>query len=262
MSIFSDNIRYMRNQLRLSQQKVADELLITRGRYAKYEDAASEPPIDILLKISRYFRVSIDLLVTVDIRKYPLESIIKLPDNRIVLPVTMNRMGENTIEIIPHRASMGYLQGYSDPGYFEGLQTISLPFLRNGKYRAFPAEGDSMPPYADGTYIVGKFIENSEFMKPGRSYVFITRSEGITFKRFSGKTENGLIVAADNAYYQPYEILLTDLFEIWEFACSINMEELSTENGVHSIKSLFDDLKNEIKTLATAKASTLKNPKT
>ena len=60
MSILSDNMRYLRAQLQFSQQKVADNLIITRGRYAKYEDGASEPPIEILLKISKYFKMNVE----------------------------------------------------------------------------------------------------------------------------------------------------------------------------------------------------------
>ena len=51
MSYLADNIRYLRNQLGHSQQKVADDLFITRGRYAKYEENASEPPIEILARL-------------------------------------------------------------------------------------------------------------------------------------------------------------------------------------------------------------------
>src|SRR5690554_7588827 len=53
MSLLSENIRYLRGQLGHSQQKVADTLSITRGRYSKYEDGATEPPLDILLSISK-----------------------------------------------------------------------------------------------------------------------------------------------------------------------------------------------------------------
>ena len=89
-----------------------------------------------------------------DIRKYPLEQMVKISENKILVPVAVDSNGENKIEIIPAKASMGYLNGYQDPDYIEGLQTLSLPFLRNGKFRAFPAGGDSMPPYKDGTYTV------------------------------------------------------------------------------------------------------------
>ena len=139
MSILSDNMRVLRSRMEYSQQKTADTLKITRGRYVKYEDGSSEPPIDILVRISRFFKVSIDLLVTVDIRKYPLDNLMELPNNRTILPIAVDGKGENKIEIVPQKAQMGYLKGYTDPDYIESLQTISLPFLRNGKFRAFYA---------------------------------------------------------------------------------------------------------------------------
>ena len=36
---------------------------------------------------------------------------------------------EKTIEIIPVKASAGYLNGYDDPEYIEHLDKIKLPFL-------------------------------------------------------------------------------------------------------------------------------------
>lgn len=248
MSVLADNMRYLRAKLNLSQQKVADSLLITRGRYAKYEDGASEPPIMMLMKISKYYKISIDLLVSVDVRKYSLDEIFKLPDNRIVLPIKVDSHGENKIEIIPHKAQMGYLSGYTDPEYIDSLQTISLPFLRNGKYRAFPATGDSMPPYNDGTFIVGKYIENRDYLKLGKTYIFITRNDGIVYKRYSKKGKAGTVVSSDNQFYEPYEIEWENVLEIWEFACSINTQELEPVSFEYqNIKNMFNVLRTDIK---------------
>ncbi|MCG2760598.1 MAG: LexA family transcriptional regulator [Candidatus Delongbacteria bacterium] len=250
MSILADNIRFLRGQLKLTQQKVADALLISRGRYSKYEDSAADPPIDILLKISKYFNVSIDLLISVDIKKYPLDTVMNLPGNKIVIPVAVDSSGDNKIEIIPHKASMGYLNGYGDPEYIENLQTISLPFLRNGKFRAFPAEGDSMPPYNDGTFIVGKFVEHPDLMTKNRTYIFVTRSEGVTYKRYIDRTAAGLWLSADNSFYKPYEIKLTDIYEIWEFACAINTEEFLLNNlDTTNLKDVLDNLQKDIQKL-------------
>lgn len=252
MSILSENIRYLRNQLGYSQQKVADDLIITRGRYAKYEDDATEPPIEILLKISRYYHVSIDLLVSVDLRKIPLKEILELPDNRILLPIKVDNRGENKIEIIPHKASMGYLNGYADPEYIESLQTISLPFLKGGKYRAFPADGASMPPHKDNAYIIGKYIENLADMRTGKTYVFLTRSEGITYKRLLKINEETLEVSADNVFYKSYEIHLSDILEIWQYASSIATQEFSKDDfqlDNIAIIRMLQELKDELREL-------------
>ena len=248
MSKLSDNLRFLRAGKQLSQQKVADLLMITRVRYAKYEDGTSEPPIEILMRISKYFSISIDLLVAVDLRKYPLEEMLNLPDNRILVPITVDSSGNNQIEIIPQKASMGYLNGYADPEYIENLQTISLPFLRNGKYRAFPVQGDSMPPYKDGAYIVGKYIEDLSELKTDKTYIFITVNDGITYKRFQFHEADGICVKADNNFYEPYKIPLTEIKELWEFACSISTQEYEPEEFAQlSIQNLLVEIKDDIR---------------
>jgi len=63
---------------------------------------------------------------------------------------------ENLIEVVPTKASAGYLAGYlagyDDLEYIEQLQKIKLPFLPTGKHRAFPIKGDSMLPMKDGSF--------------------------------------------------------------------------------------------------------------
>lgn len=73
MSVLSENLRYLRAQKNCSQQQIANDLIISRGRYSKYEDGKSEPPLDILKLISQYFEVSIDLLISIDLRNVSTE---------------------------------------------------------------------------------------------------------------------------------------------------------------------------------------------
>jgi transcriptional regulator with XRE-family HTH domain len=250
MSIFSDNIRFLRAKRKATQQETADAVLLSRVRYSKYEDGRSEPPYEVLIRISKYFNLSIDLLLTVDIRKYPLEDILLLPDNRIVLPVVIDREGNNYIEIVTQKASMGYLSGYSDPEYIESLQQISLPFLTNGKYRAFPALGDSMPPFKDGSYIIGKYVENIEDLKPNKSYIFVTLNDGISYKRFKQRKKRAVTVAADNSFYKPYDISLGEIVEIWQYASGIFPEDFEPDHYEnYNLQDMFLEIRKEIKNL-------------
>ncbi|MCG2792319.1 MAG: helix-turn-helix domain-containing protein [Weeksellaceae bacterium] len=258
MSIFSDNIRLLRAKKITTQQELADALIITRSRYVSYEDGRSEPPYEVLIKMSKFFHISIDLLLTVDIRKYPLEEMVNLPDNRIVLPIIVDQLGNNSIEIIPQKASMGYLSGYSDPGYIENLQRISLPFLTHGKYRAFPAEGDSMPPFKDGSFIIGKYVEDMADLKINHSYIFVTLNDGISYKRFKNKKKKSIEVAADNAFYKPYEIPVGDIVEIWQYASGIFPEDFEPDNLDHyNLKEMFLEIRKDIQDL-DVKVSQLK----
>lgn len=250
MSIFSENIRFLRTQKKLSQHELADKILMSRVRYSKYEDGRSEPPYELLIRISKYFNLSIDLLLTVDIRKYPLEDILKLPDNRIVLPVVVDQLGNNSIEIVPQKASMGYLSGYSDPEYIENLQRITLPFLTGGKYRAFPAQGDSMPPFKDGSYIIGKYVENIDELKPNKSYVFVTLNDGISYKRFTSRNKKSITVAADNSFYKPYDIPLGEVVEVWQYASGIFPEDFEPDTFEnYNLKEMFLEIRKDIQGL-------------
>lgn len=251
LSILADNIRYLRLKQvpNLSQEKIAEKLLISRDSYAKYETAKYTPPLDVLLAISRYYHISTDLLLTVDLRKYKLEEMLNLSDNRILLPIKTDSLGENKIEIVPYKASMGYLMGYSDPEYIESLQTMSLPFLHNGKYRAFPAEGDSMPPYNDGTYVIGQYVERISEIKVGKTYILITKT-GFLFKRIERIAETSITVKSNNTFYDNYDIPLTDLWEVWQHTGSYSPQELEVIDFTNQdIKSMLLKLMHEIKEL-------------
>lgn len=247
MSLFSDNIRALRTKHNISQEKVATSLMITRGRYVKYEDGTSEAPYEILKKIAQYYQISIDLLLSVDIRKIEVSDLLKLENNRLILPIQVDQMGENRIEVVTQKVKAGYLNGYGDPEYIEQLQQISLPFLGVGKYRGFPVEGDSMPPHQDGDIIVGRYVEQLGEVSGGKTYIIITRTEGMVYKRLNTNKQNTLIVSSDNYFYPPYEVKASDILEIWEYQCSIarsdkKIEELEST----TIKNMFFELKKDL----------------
>ena len=247
MSLFSDNIRVLRVRHKISQEKLAQSLHITRGRYVKYEDGTSEAPYDILKKIAQYFHMSIDLLLSVDIRKINMDDLLKLENNRLVLPIQVDQHGENFIEIVTQRAKAGYLNGYADPEYIENLQQISLPFLGPGKHRGFPVEGDSMPPHEDGSIIVGRYIERLGDVQDGKTYILITKNEGMVYKRLNKNKKNALVLESDNSFYPNYEVRLSDIVEIWEYQCNIGRTDKKQElNEMEDLKELILEVKREV----------------
>lgn len=251
MSTFSDNLRYLRVKSNMTQQNIADALLIPRERYAKYE-GTTDPPLDCLQKISRYYHVSIDLLLSFDIRRVPYEDLIHLEDNRILLPITVDQDGENKIELVPAKAQAGYLAGYSDPEFIEALQHISLPFLRNGKYRAFPVTGDSMPPHKEGSFVVGEYIERLSDVVDGKTYILVTKTNGIVYKRLNKNGKNSLVANSDNTIYQSYEVKASEIVEIWRYACSIATQEFEQDDlGVLSVKDVLQGIRQDFSALRT-----------
>lgn len=247
MSLYSENIKYLRIKKDVSQQVVADSVGIPRPRYAKYEDGKNFPPPETLLALSRYFAMSIDLLLSVDVRKIPVGDLLKLENNRVLLPITVDSYGNNLIEIVTQKAKAGYLSGYSDPEFIESLQQISLPFLGPGKHRGFPVEGDSMPPHEDGSIIVGRYIEKLGDVLDGKTYIVITKDNGIIYKRLNKNGKNSLMLNSDNTFYEPYEVKASDILEIWEYECNIGRTDRKSDSSPDNLTSLMMEMRQELR---------------
>ena len=56
-------LKQIRKERRLTQLKVAMDLNISREALSHYENDKREPSIDMLIKMSEYFNVSIDFLI-------------------------------------------------------------------------------------------------------------------------------------------------------------------------------------------------------
>ena len=56
-------LKQIRKERRLTQLKVAMDLNISRETLSHYENNKREPCIDLLIKMSEYFNVSIDFLI-------------------------------------------------------------------------------------------------------------------------------------------------------------------------------------------------------
>ena len=249
MKFIHTNIRHLRTSKRCSQEQFAEELGWTRSIVGSYEEGRSEPSIERLIVLSNYFDIPIDILVKNDLRIAKDTSFIEVGNKRVLFPVTVNETNEDLIDIIPVKASAGYLEGYADPEYIEQLEKIKLPFLPTGTHRAFPIKGDSMLPVKDGSFIVARFVDDISNIKDGRTYVVLTKEDGLVYKRIY-KEESALILHSDNKIYLPYTVNLNDVLELWEFTCCINTQEYSEDElKLSSIVNMFRDLKVELKSI-------------
>jgi phage repressor protein C with HTH and peptisase S24 domain len=153
------------------------------------------------------------------------------------------------VELIPLKASAGYLRGYADPEYIERLPQMKLPFLPVGKHRAFPIRGDSMPPIKEGSFVIAKYLERFEDVKLGSTYIVVTKDDGLSYKRIMQfhKKESAFELHSDNKQYAPYKVKSTEVLELWEYTCCINMNQYEhDELNLDSIMNMLRGLKVEI----------------
>lgn len=148
--------------------------------------------------------------------------------------VTVNPQGKELITLVGVRAQAGYLKGYGDPHYIEKLPAFSLPILKDGAYRMFEVDGDSMLQQGggglhDGDIVIAQYIEDFFTLKDRRVYVVIS-TEGVAVKRCINKLKDKdnpmLVCQSDNKNGQHPDIIVRphEIIEIWELKAFISRQ--------------------------------------
>lgn len=245
MNFIASNIKHLRELKNLTQEYFAEELNISRERIASYEQGRSSPPVDILIQLSDYFNLPIDVLIKNNLTSATDISFMNIGNQRILFPIKVNEDNEDMIEIIPTDTSAGYLRGYTDPEYIESLNSLKLPFIPTGKHRAFPIKGDSMLPIKSGSFIIAKYLEDISYLNSGSTYIVLTYNDGLVYKRVYDKIDEHkcLLMVSDNKKYDPYYVPVEEILELWEFTCHINLSEYDeSEINTDSVAKMLTDI--------------------
>ena len=67
------NLKSLRTEFGISQQRLAEAIYVTQPSINKYENHNSEPEIEILKRMADYFGTTIDYIVGYSDRRYPPE---------------------------------------------------------------------------------------------------------------------------------------------------------------------------------------------
>jgi transcriptional regulator with XRE-family HTH domain len=233
---FTTNIKFLRKRRGRTQDDVAVALNLKRSTLSGYENGVAQPGIEVLVSFSRYFNMSIDTLLKLDISKLSESQLGELErgydayirgSNLRVLTTTVDTDDIENIELVPEKAKAGYTTGYADPEYIGELPRFRLPFLsEKRKYRTFQLKGDSMLPIPDGSWVTGEFLQDWREIISGKAYVVFTINDGIVFKVLENnlKTEGKLVLYSLNPIYEPYEVHVNEVKEIWKFVNYISSE--------------------------------------
>ncbi|AYA36183.1 helix-turn-helix domain-containing protein [Hymenobacter oligotrophus] len=276
--MINTNLKFWRRELGLTQAQLADKLSIKRSLIGAYEEGRAEPKLTTLVKMARLFGISLDALVTTDFSKKrqaaavmrQLQNVPALGadgadvatvaektkgDNLRVLAFTVDQDQNENIELVPLKASAGYLNGYADQEFIEELPKFRLPMLgQNGTFRAFEISGDSMLPIASGTVIVGRYVADWNEVKDGTPCIVVSKKEGIVFKRVYNRLKEAasLTLHSDNPVYSPYEIDVEDVLEIWEAKSYISSTFPIADLSLNRLASIVLDLQKQVTTMKKA----------
>lgn len=253
MSNIAKNLKYLRKKKGLTQQQFADEMGIKRASVGAYEEERADPKYELLKKIATFYGLTMDELANDTINDKWKPTPRGNAANVRVLSITVDGDDRENIELVPVKASAGYLNGYADPEYIAELPKFSLPMFRQGTYRAFEIKGDSMLPLQPGSIVIAEYMESWADIKPGQTYVVISRSDGVVYKRvaFKYKEEKGLKLLSDNKNYEPYWVEAADILEIWKAKAYISTQlpEPNPEPTMETLTAMMAQMQKTISTV-------------
>ncbi len=259
MSFLPLNLKFLRKTKNITQQQLADLLAVKRPVIGAYEEARAEPKLETLQKLSVYFGISLEELIYTPLSQAWLDkkseakdpALKKLGASARVLSITVGADNEENIEIVPLKASAGYMNGHSDPQYLTSLERFRLPMFTGGTFRAFELKGDSMLPLQSGTFIIAEYLDNWNLLKSGETYVILSRNDGIVYKRVQNrlKEQKVLKLISDNPVYDSYSIGVEDILEIWKAKGYLSMElpEPVKEASMSQLTEMMTQLQRSVK---------------
>jgi transcriptional regulator with XRE-family HTH domain len=233
--VIGQNIKYLRNKFKLSQQELSEKLSVPRSSLSDYERGHTQVGIETLIKLADIFDVKIDDILRSNLSHRDLE-IIRNKDLR-VLAISVDVDNNSNIELVETKAEAGYLESFADPEYIRDLPKIAFPNIPQGTYRGFEIHGDSMLPMESGSIVICAYVENLKDIKPGKTYVIISKSEGVVYKRVKNDLKtNKLMLLSDNEAYLPYAINYADIAEVWQYYA-----HLSFTDSKYTFNSMLED---------------------
>ena len=260
----SENIKFLRKRKKLTQSDLAEALGTKRSSINNYENGTTVPPLNLLVGLSDLFHLSVDTLIRINLsglresQLYVIEhgSDVFVKGNEVrVLATTVDSGNRENIEIVSIKAKAGYTTGYFDPEFISGLPNFQLPILSGDrKYRAFQISGDSMLPVQDKSWVVGEYVQDLNSVRDDHAYIVLTLNEGIVFKKVKNELrEKGCLkMISTNPEYDPYELAINEIREVWKFVLYITGEipESSDNqqifNNIEQIRKEITEIKQQL----------------
>jgi transcriptional regulator with XRE-family HTH domain len=254
---FNTNVKFLRQRKKLSQETFAEMLSITRPKLAAIETGHTKAPQPAdLLRISDYFKISIDSLLRIDLSTIGELKLRELEagndvyikgGNLRVLAITVDKSNRENVEYVPIKAKAGYAAGYNDPKFIADLPKYTLPNLaKERSYRIFPTIGDSMLPIPENSEIVASFVQDWTTIKDQTLCVVILREQqDFVFKQVTLKGD-AFLLSSLNTQYEPYTVPVSEVLEIWEFeryfSSGLPEQNQDLQTIARSIRALQDDM--------------------
>ena len=171
-----------------------------------------------------------------------------------VLTIVTNSQDDEKIVHVPVPAQAGYAGEIMDPTFVQDLPTYTLPDYKYkvGTHRSFDVSGDSMETTLfEGDKVVCSYLEPTLWetsIKDNYVYVVVTRGDVLVKRVMNNMKESkSLTLISDNGYYDPFEIEIGDVREVWYVRAKISPFLPSPQNVNNLLRDEIRELQSTIK---------------
>jgi hypothetical protein len=106
-------------------------------------------------------------------------------------------------------------------------------------------------PTPSGSVIVGEKVETLDDVKNTNTYVLLSKSEGVVYKRLlkNIKVKNKLTLISDNPIYEPYLVNTEDVLEVWKAVYILQKANLAQRWDVGQLAGIVNNLQEQVSNL-------------
>ncbi|MDC0230917.1 peptidase S24 [Aureispira] len=175
-----------------------------------------------------------------------------------VLTIVTDSQNDERIVHVPVPAQAGYASDLGNPVFVQTLPSYSLPDYKYkvGTHRSFDVAGDSMEPTLfEGDKVICSYLEPTLWessVQKNCVYVVVTQAD-VLVKRIHNniKDANSLKLISDNKYYEPFDIKLSKIKEIWYVRAKLSPFLSSPLNIKNILRDEVSDMKDSMLQQAT-----------
>ncbi len=256
MSKIGKNIKKIRSVKKMSQADFAQLFHLARPSVGAYEEGRSEPKIDTLIEIAKYFNISTDALLTKELTinelyKFDIFSAGEKGKPEKGVSVDKDSVKEET-PLVQIDQATEYIVNHKNKDFINGLLSFQFPFTKFEKTRAFQVDGKEMEYENCGIHhqdiLLCDRVTDSDKLEVGCLYVLIT-DDAIRVRRLSDMNKN-LTFKTDDPSYDILHYSRNALLEIWKVRAYYS-ERLQpptrTEERIAALEAKLDVLLSSMK---------------
>src|SRR5690606_4323568 len=137
------------------------------------------------------------------------------------------------------------------PEFIASLPKYSLPNLpKQGTFRIFPTEGESMLPIPENSDVTGEYVEDWYSIKPKTPCIVILKNnQDFVFKLVTFQKDRTFLLESMNPIYKPYTVAPNEVLEIWKFHSFTSKQVPEAVSDLTILLQEIKSLKEEVRSV-------------